>query len=123
MRKPLIASVLVAAGGLTAALSASATSASPAGSAAAPVRVKVGDNYFVRARGVPKVTVAKGKRVRWVWTGDRPHNVQVTSGPSRFRSTTMTDGSYTKRLRKRGTYTIICTIHTGADQKMKLIVE
>jgi plastocyanin len=120
VRKLLIASVLVVAGGLPAALSAGATSASSATSA---VRVKVGDNYFVRARGVPKLTVAKGTKVRWVWTGKRPHNVQAIRGPSRFGSTTMTDGSYTKRLRKRGTYTIICTIHSGDDQKMKLVVE
>jgi plastocyanin len=120
VRKLLIASVLVAAAGLTAAFSAGAT---PAASASSAVRVKVGDNYFVRARGVPKVTVAKGRRVRWVWTGKRPHNVQAIRGPSRFGSTPMTNGSYTKRLRKRGTYTIICTIHGGDDQKMKLIVE
>ena len=120
MRKLLIASVLVAAGCLTAAFSESATSATRA---AAAVRVKVGDNYFVRPRGVPKVTVAKGTKVRWVWTGKRPHNVQVIRGPSRFASTTMTDGSYAKRLRKRGTYTIVCIIHGGDDQKMKLTVE
>ena len=123
MRKLLIASVLLAAGGLTAAFSASATSATSVTSASSAVRVKIGDNYFVRARGVPRVTVAKGGRVRWVWTGKRPHNVQAIRGPSRFGSTTMTDGSYTKRLRKRGTYTIICTIHSGDDQKMKLVVE
>ena len=28
-----------------------------------------------------------------------------------------------KKLRKVGTYTIICTVHGGGDQKMKLVVE
>ena len=32
-------------------------------------------------------------------------------------------GSYSKKLRKRGTYTIYCTIHGASNQKMKLIVK
>ena len=72
---------------------------------------------------MPKVTVAKGTKVRWAWTGDNPHNVKAVKGPARFGSSTMTSGTYTKKMRKRGTYTIICTVHGGGDQKMKLIVE
>ena len=34
----------------------------------------------------------------------------------------MTSGSYSKRMRRSGTYTIICTVHGGGDQKMKLVV-
>ena len=41
-------------------------------------RVKVGDNYFVRPSGVPTVTVSKGTKVKWVWTGNSLHNVKVT---------------------------------------------
>jgi hypothetical protein len=114
VRKLLVVSVLVLAGGLMAVFTASAPSAT---------RVKVGDNYFVRSSGVPTVTVAKGTKVRWAFVGNLPHNVTAVSGPSRFGSETMSDGSYTKKLRKRGNYTIICTIHGGGDQKMKLIVE
>ena len=114
MRKLLVVVVaVVLAAGLTAVFAASAPSAT---------RVKVGDNYFVRASGVPTVTVSKGTRVKWVWTGRRLHNVKVVSGPVRFGSRAMTDGSYAKRLRRRGTYTIICTVHGGSDQKMKLVV-
>jgi plastocyanin len=113
LRKLLALAVLVLAVGLMAAFAASAPSA---------VRVKIGDNYFVQPRGVPTVTVSKGTRVRWVWTGKSLHNVKVVSGPARFGSTSMKTGSYSKRLRKRGTYTIICTVHGGDDQKMKLVV-
>jgi len=113
VRKLLIASVLVAAAGLTAAFSAGATSA---------VRVKVGDNYFVKRSGVPTVTVSKGAKVTWRWTGHSLHNVHVTKGPVKFASSSKTSGTFSKRLRKRGTYTIICTIHGGSDQKMKLVV-
>ena len=35
----------------------------------------------------------------------------------------MRTGTYVKRMRKRGTYTIICTVHGATDQKMKLVVK
>jgi plastocyanin len=108
-----LAPVLAIAGALV------AVSAGPADSAQ---RIKVGDNYFVRPSGVPKVTVSKGTKVKWVWTGDSVHNVKVVKGPVRFGSNSKRSGSFSKRMRKRGTYTIICTIHGGGDQKMKLVV-
>ena len=114
MRKLLLPTVLVLAGGLLAVFATSAPSAT---------RVKVGDNYFVRASGVPTVTVSKGTRVRWYWAGDSVHNVKVTAGPARFGSSPMKRGTYTTRLRRRGTYTIICSGHGADDQTMKLVVE
>jgi hypothetical protein len=35
----------------------------------------------------------------------------VTSGPRRFRSRTQARGTFARRLRARGTYRIICTVH------------
>jgi plastocyanin len=113
LRKLIALVVLVLAGGLLAVFAASAPSAT---------RVKIGDNYFVRPSGVPTVTVSKGTRVKWVWTGKHLHNVKTISGPSNFGSSSMTSGTYVKRMRKRGTYTIICTVHGASDQKMKLVV-
>ena len=84
--------------------------------------IKVGDNYFVRASGVPKITVSKGTKVKWVWKGKSLHNVKVTKGPATFGSNSMTKGSYAKKVTKKGTYTFVCTIHGGSDQKMKLVV-
>ena len=112
MRKPLVL-VSVVAAGLPAVFASSAPSAT---------RVKVGDNYFVRPSGVPTVSVSKGTRVKWVWRGDSRHNVKVVRGPVKFGSSTMSSGTYSKRLRKRGTYTIICTVHGADDQRMKLVV-
>ena len=113
MRKPIALFVLAAAAAVPAVLASSAPSAT---------RVNVGDNYFVRSSGVPTVTVSKGTRVRWVWVGNDLHNVKVKSGPARFTSPSKSSGSYSKRMRKRGTYTIVCAIHGGRDQKMKLVV-
>jgi plastocyanin len=113
LRKLLALAVLVLAGGLLALFAASAPSAT---------RVKIGDNYFVRSSGVPTVTVSEGTRVKWVWRGDNIHNVKVVKGPVKFGSSTMKTGTYTKKMRRSGTYTIICTVHGGKDQKMKLVV-
>jgi plastocyanin len=90
-------------------LAVSAAVAIPA--MAASSTVTVGDNFFVKDGRAPTVTVKRGTTVRWAWRGHAPHNVTVTRGPVRFRSTTLTKGQYSRRLTKPGTYTIICTIH------------
>jgi plastocyanin len=88
--------------------------------AAAKTRsVKIGDDYFVRASGVPTVTVKKGTTVKWRWTGNDPHNV-VGSGPASFQSAVKTKGSYKKKLKKKGTYSIHCSIHSGMRMKLKV---
>jgi plastocyanin len=89
---------------------------------AATKKVTVGDNYFVRDGGVPKVTVSKGTKVRWVWKGKSLHNVKVTKGPARFGSPSKTSGAYAKKVTKAGTYTLVCTVHGARDQSMKLVV-
>ncbi len=102
------------------ALAALAVAASTA--FAATKSVKVGDNYYVRSRGVPTVTVSKGTKVKWRFVTDTGHSVTVKRGPAKFNSGVRTGGSYSKTLRKRGTYTIYCVIH-GSEQKMKLVVK
>ena len=94
-----------------------------AAGAMAATSVKVGDDYYVRPSGVPTVNVKKGATVRWRFVGDSPHSVTVSKGPAKFNSGLRDSGTYSKKLRKRGTYTIYCTIHGASDQKMKLIVK
>jgi plastocyanin len=69
--------------------------------------VKVGDNFF-RARSI---TVHKGTIVRWNWIGTNAHDVAVRRGPRRFHSAVKTRGHFSRRLRRRGTYKIVCRIH------------
>jgi plastocyanin len=108
---------------LVLALSACALAALTATAFAATKSVKVGDNYYVRPSGVPKVTVSKGTTVKWRFTGQSPHSVTVSKGPVKFNSGVRSSGTFRKKLTKRGTYTIICTIHGASDQKMKLVVK
>jgi plastocyanin len=110
--RKLVAIVIVAA--LTAGLAASAV--------AARRTLRVGDNWFVRPSGVPTVTVERGDTVVWRFIGRRRHNVTVRHGPVRFHSPTKRSGTYVRRVTRRGTYVIICTIHGARDQQMRLVV-
>ena len=105
------------------AIAACALAALTASAFAATKSVKVGDDYYVRSSGVPKVTVTKGTTVRWRFTGDSQHSVTVSKGPVKFDSGVKDSGTYSKKLSKRGTYTIYCTIHGASTQKMKLVVK
>ena len=110
MRKLLVAMLIAVASAVLATQALAATRS-----------VKVGDDYFVRKGSVPTVTVKKGTKVTWRWSGDETHNVSVTKGPVKFRSSLKSSGSYSKTVRSAGTYTIVCTIHQP-DMKMKLRV-
>ena len=95
----------------------------PASVAMAARSIKVGDDYYVRSSGVPKVTVSKGTTVKWRFVGASPHSVTVSKGPAKFNSGVKSSGTYSKKMKKRGTYTIYCTIHGASNQKMKLVVK
>jgi plastocyanin len=100
-----------------------AVAATLAASALAASRsIRVGDNWFVQRHGVPTVSVRRGDTVTWRFVGREPHNVQVQRGPERFTSPTRDRGSYRRRMTRRGTYAIVCTIHGARDQRMRLVV-
>jgi plastocyanin len=113
MRRALPVLLAVATCGGLAALAGPASSASS---------VKIGDNYFVRASGVPTVTVSARTRVTWRWTGESAHDVQVSSGPVKFHSKVQVKGTYSRLMTRRGTYKIYCDIHGAKDQSMVLRV-
>ena len=95
-----------------------AAASEPAAHAAATKKVKVGDLFFKKS----KITVESGDTVKWTWVGVAPHDVTVTSGPRKFHSRTQTSGTYSKKLRKRGTYRYICTVHP-TQMKGKIVVK
>jgi plastocyanin len=105
--------------GLLAAVLATLLAAGPALSARRTVEVD--DNYFVREGATPTVSVRRNDTVVWEWEGSNPHNVTVTRGPLKFHSDTQSSGSYRKRVSRRGTYKIVCTIHR-ATMRMTLQV-
>jgi plastocyanin len=110
MRKLLVVVLVAAASTVLAAQALAATRS-----------VKVADDYFVRKGSVPTVTVKKGTKVTWRWAGKDMHNVAVTKGPVKFRSSYKSSGAYSKTLTRTGTYTVVCSIHQP-DMTMKLRV-
>lgn len=100
-----------------------ATSGSAAKTSTKTRTVKVGDNYFVKDGKRRTISVTRRTRVRWKWVGDSPHNVRVSRGPVKFRSKTMTKGTYSKLMTRKGTYRIYCSIHGSRDQSMILRVK
>ena len=105
---------------LAAALAAVAALAGPA--LARPQRsVTVGDDYFVRKGTPPRISVRKGTRVTWRWSGNSLHNVNARTGPVKFHSGYKRSGTYSKILRRAGKYVIYCDIH-APDMKMTIRV-
>lgn len=98
---------------------ASAAAAVPA--LAATRAVRVGDDWFIsKARNHKTLAAKAGDTITWRWAGDAPHNVTVSRGPVKFHSRTQTRGTYSKKLRKKGTYKLYCSIHGARAQSMTL---
>ena len=86
---------------------------------AATRTVSVGNDFFSPKR----VSVSSGTTVRWRWrSGAATHNVKLRKGPrgvKGFRSKTRdAPYSYTRRLSRRGTYSMFCTLHQGMTQRI-----
>jgi plastocyanin len=82
--------------------------------AASGKTVKLADSYY----GPKTLTVGRGTRVTWRWTGVLKHNVVVHTGPSFFSSKTQVRGTFTHVFTRKGTYALVCTVHP----KMKMTV-
>jgi plastocyanin len=83
---------------------------------AATKKVTVGDNFFSKN----SVTVHKGDKVTWRWSGtSNAHNI---TSKGRFHSRTQTRGSYSKTFKTKGTFTVICTVHP-TQMRMKVVVK
>jgi plastocyanin len=97
-------------------LIALAAAAALAGAVAIPAfgastkTIKLGDNFFK-----PKtLTVKKGTKLVFKWTGKAPHNVTGAG----FKSGTKTSGTFKVKAKKSGK--IVCTIHPGMAMRLKV---
>jgi plastocyanin len=86
---------------------------------AAPVEVLVKDNFFKPNR----VTIKKGKTVKWIWKGTNVHNVRVKkpNGDKAKVSAYKTEGTFRYTFRRTGTWKAICDVHE--NMTMKVIVK
>jgi plastocyanin len=83
-----------------------------------PAKVIVGDDYYSPV----KLKVAKGRTVVWKWlsVNGNSHDVKLKRGPKgvkKFHSDlAAADFTYKRKLKVKGRYSIICTIHVGMVQ-------
>ena len=76
------------------------------------------DSYSFSKR---RVVVERGTPVTWRFDADRQHDVSVANGPRGFSSEWIRNGQYTYTPRKRGLYSLYCTLHPGLmSQELKV---
>ena len=79
--------------------------------------VEVGDDFFNPAN----LSISKGTKVKFNWTGSDKHNVVKKKGPGPGFASGSTDAdgvNFTHKFNKAGNYKIICTLHD--EMKMKI---
>ena len=103
---------------LAAALVALTLTGAAAGSRGRATTVKVGDNFY----SPNDLSIAKKTNVRFKWVGQEKHNVVLKKGPGAdfaSRTTKKKGVNFEHKFKHRGTYNLICTVHT----EMKLTVD
>ena len=95
-------------------VSAGGSSADPTATAAAPVKVGAGDNFF----NPVKAKVAVGGKVKWTNIGKVDHNVSFGSNTS---DNFGPGESYVKKFKRAGKFPYVCTLHAGMSGKVKVL--
>lgn len=91
-------------------VAATAAAALPATAATKTILLK--DDVFS-----PKsLSVKKGAKVKLKWAGHHPHNL-VGGG---VKTAVKTHGTQTVRFKKKGTFTLVCQLHSGMKMKLKV---
>jgi plastocyanin len=76
------------------------------------------DDYFFSDR---RIVVDRGTPVTWRFAGTREHDVAVANGPRGFQSDWIKSGEFSYTPRKRGLYSIYCSLHPGLmSQELKV---
>jgi plastocyanin len=105
---------LIALGVAGAVIAAAAVAVPAHGGATRTIRVD--DNVFRPS----SLTISRGDTLRFRWVGKAPHNVTRTSGPSFRRISNRKSGSVSRRIGRRGTLRLVCTIHPGMDMRVRV---
>jgi plastocyanin len=83
---------------------------------AATKTIKLVDNKYSPA----SASVARGTTVVFKWAGKNPHNIVVVKGPVKFQTGVKTKGTYKRKFTRKGSYSIVCTIHSGMTLTLKV---
>jgi plastocyanin len=83
---------------------------------AASRTVRVDDNVFRPS----SLSAKKGDTIRFRFVGNAQHNVRRASGPSFRAIPNRRSGTVSRRLTRKGTYSLVCTIHPGMDVRIRV---
>ncbi len=110
----VLATAATLAGGVAGLAQGAAPANEPAHAAVANVSVR--DNFFS-----PRSSSTRSGRVTFTWRGSSFHDLVFTRAPGgKPRGCSLRRrGSCTRRLRRRGTYSFVCTIHSGMGGKIR----
>jgi plastocyanin len=98
------------------AVAALAAAAGPA-NAGKVKSVELGTSYYAPA----KLTVKQGTKVRFRWNPSFDlHDVNVKSGPQKFKSPLQASGTWTRKFTKPGKYVLYCTQHSDMGMTLKV---
>jgi plastocyanin len=87
----------------------------PVAQAAAPFKVRIGDNFF----NPVKAKVRPGGKVKWTNNGKVEHNVTFPRG---FKSGNLVPGdSAVAKFNRAGRFPYSCTIHSGMNGKVRVV--
>lgn len=81
--------------------------------------IKVGD-YWFGSSTTEQISVPFGKKITFKWVGKAPHNAVVRKGPQKWNSGVRTKGKKSWKPKKRGSYQMVCTLHSGMDFTLKV---
>ncbi len=85
--------------------------------ASATRTVRLKDNFFSPSR----VTLARGGSVRFVWAGERRHNLARAGRPGRLETpVTRRRAAFTRTFRRTGRASFVCTIHPGMEMTVRV---
>ncbi len=109
-RLPRIRALTAALAVLVVALGATAVDAGVAGAAKKKHHVTIKGTESTGYSFKPQtITIHKGQKVHWSWSSDAPHNVTFDNGKHSATASSVTD--YTRKFKKKGTFTYVCTVH------------
>ncbi len=78
--------------------------------------VRLKDSFFSPSR----VTVSRGSSVRFVWAGERVHNLVGPGVPARLEDPVRRRRPFTRVFRRSGRVSFICSIHPGMEMTVRV---
>jgi plastocyanin len=75
-------------------------------------------NVTWKVGAVKTVSIKKGGTVKWIWSDRKPHDVKGPGFASRIVS--KKGYTYSHRFTKRGSFKIICRVHTSMKTVVKV---